>query len=56
MQLTYHTASANDSHLDLMETCGGSAGVTRPAIRRRLRVGQNVDINADVDLLKAEKV
>ena len=56
MQLAYHTGSANDSHLDLMEICGGSAGVSRLAIRRRLRVGQNMDINAGVDLLKADEV
>ena len=39
-----------------MEIYGGSAGVTRLAIRRRLRVGQNLDSNAGVDLLKAGEV
>ena len=36
--------------VDIMEFCGGAAGVSRIAVRRRLKAGMNADIICGIDL------
>ena len=36
--------------IDVMEFCGGAAGVSRIAVRRRLKAGMNADIICGIDL------
>ena len=42
--LAYLAKPEMKGRIDVMEFCGGSAGVTRIAIRRRLKTGINADI------------
>ena len=39
--------------MDIVEFCGGQAGVSKLAIRRRLKTGINADIICGIDLSKA---
>ena len=50
--LTYLTCSALAGYVDIVEFCGGQAGVSRLAIRRRLKTGLNADIICGIDLMK----
>ena len=44
------------AQVDVMEVCGGQAGVTKLCIRKRLRTGKNFDLNCGIDLTKADEV
>ena len=48
--LTFLSRHEVKGRVDIMEFCGGSAGVSRIAIRRRLRTGMNADIVCGIDL------
>ena len=45
----------NRQGTDVIKICGGEAGVSRLAIRRRLNVGGNLDLVTGVDLTKPER-
>ncbi len=53
-QLTAFLSKEERCGVDLLEIYGGEAGVTKLAIRRRLRTGANMDIVSGVDLTKQE--
>ena len=42
--LTYLACTALAGYVDVVEFCGGQAGVSRLAIRRKLKCGMNADI------------
>ena len=50
--LAYLSSRALAGHVDVVEFCGGQAGVSRLAIRRRLKTGMNADIICGIDLMK----
>jgi hypothetical protein len=52
----YLTHKSRRGMLDVMEICGGSGGVSKISIRRRLLTGQNFDIVSGGDLTKPENV
>ena len=49
-------SDTKDSSIDVLEIFGGEGGVTRCAVRRRLKCGTNVDLITGVDLTCPEQV
>ena len=48
--------STPGQYIDVCEICGGKGGVSRIAIRRRLKTGQNFDICVGFDLTNKDCV
>ena len=52
--LAYLNCTALAGYVDVVEFCGGQAGVSKIAIRRRLKTGMNADIVCGIDLSKSK--